>query len=93
MSDLLFEIWRDEAAGHQEMGPVTEQADELRRAISPNAVKVHSFTAGSDFRAFQMNYDWNGWGRWKPDSDWAEHFYTEREAEDQRRYLDRRRVR
>lgn len=93
MSDLLFEIWRDDAAGHQEMGPVTEQADELRRAISPNAAKVHSFMAGSDFQASQMNYDWNGWGRWKPEPDWAEHFYTEREAEEQRRYLDRRNVR
>jgi hypothetical protein len=93
MSDLLFEIWRDDAAGEQEMGPVTEQGDKLRRATNANAAKAHSFKAGSDFQAFQMNYGWNGWGRWKPEPEWEEHFYTEAEAEEQRRYLDRRNVR
>lgn len=57
MSGLLFEIWRDDAAGEQEMGPVTEQGDKLRRATMPDATKVHSFTAASDFQAFQMTYD------------------------------------
>jgi hypothetical protein len=87
MNEMLFEIWRDDVAGQQEMGPVTEQSDKLRQATMSEAVKVHSFKAVSDFQAFQANYDWNGWGTWNPEPDWIERFYTEAEAEEQRRYL------
>jgi hypothetical protein len=92
MPELLFEIWRDEATNQQSMGPVSRQGDKVRRATMPNASLAHSFKAHSDFDAFQKNYDWNDWGRWKPDPDWIERLFTVDEVEEQRRYLEERKV-
>lgn len=93
MNEMLFEIWLDEAGGQQDMGPVTEQSDKFRCATMPDAVRVHSFMAISDFQAFQTNYDWNDWGTWKPEPAWVEHFFTEAEVDEQRRYLAARTIR
>lgn len=93
MAELVFEIWRDDAAGEQSMSQVSEQADRVRLATMPNATLVYSFTARSDFDAFQRNYDWNGWGAWKPEPYWTEQPFTDAEAADQARYLASRDVR
>jgi hypothetical protein len=85
---LLFEIWEDRENHSFEMSRVTERSDELRRSIAPNSVRVHSFFAGSDFKAFQLSYDWHGWGTWKPEPDWPERHFTDEEALEQQRYLD-----
>lgn len=61
--------------------------DAFRQKTSPNAVKVHAFSASSDFEAAQKSYAWHGWGVWKPEPDWAEEFYTDEEAETQKCYL------
>jgi hypothetical protein len=65
--ELRFEIWKD-GAGVQ-MGRITREGDALRAAISPKAVRVHSFSAVSDFDAFQKNHDFHGWGIWRPEPD------------------------
>ena len=72
---------------------MTERGDRLRKSVSPNAVVVHTFVAQSDFDASQQNYDWHGWGKWKPEANWTEHFYTDEEADEQRRYMVARAVR
>lgn len=69
------------------MALVCERTDAIIPKTMSNPVRVHSFTATSDFEAFQKNYDWNGWGTWKPEPDWTERFFTDAEAEDQRRYI------
>jgi hypothetical protein len=93
MALLIYEIWRDEADEEQFLAEVTPQGDKVRAATLPQAVLVHSFAAASDFQAFQKNYDWNGWGQWKPETDWTERYFTDAEAEAQRRYLAERNVR
>jgi hypothetical protein len=93
MAGLVFEIWRDDAAGEQSMSQVSERADKLRLATMPAAKLVYTFTAKSDFDAFQKNYDWNGWGVWKPEPHWTEQPFTETEAAEQARYLSSREVR
>lgn len=87
MAELLFEIWHDETNCSYECSPVSERADRLRAKMSPRALKVHQFLATSDFDAAQKNCDWHGWGRWKPEKDWEAQFFTDDEAEAQRRYL------
>ena len=93
MAELVFEIWRDDAAGEQVMSQVSEQADKVRLATMPNAALVHTFAAKSDFDAFQKNYDWNGWGVWKPEQNWIEQPFTEAVAAEQARYLASRNFR
>ena len=90
MADLLFEIWRDDAEGEQSMSQVSEEADNFRLTMMPNAVLVHTFSARSDFDAFQKNYDWNGWGAWRPEPHWIEQPFTTEEEVAQQVYLDRR---
>ena len=90
---LLFEIWEDLESRSFEMSPVTETADQMRRAITPASVLRHSFRARSDFQAHQMNYDWHGWGSWTPEPDWTEHAFTAEEATAQAQYLAVRKVR
>ena len=70
MALLLFEIWDDPEHSAVGFSAVSEQGDKLRKLVEPNAVRVHSFFASSDFEAFQMNYDWHGWGVWKPEPNW-----------------------
>ena len=89
MVELHFEIWED-SAGIQ-MGRITREGDALRAAISPGAVLVHSFTAVSNFDAFQKNHDFHGWGRWRPEPQWTEAFFTEDELAVQAAYLRERR--
>ncbi len=84
---LLFEIWEDPENHAFEMSPVTDRGDEVRRQIEPKAVLRHSFRAKSDFEACQMNYDWHGWGQWKPEPDWTEQLFTAEEVAFQERYL------
>jgi hypothetical protein len=84
---LLFEIWEDPDSHSSEMSPVTERGDELRGQISPKSELRHSFEAKSNFEAYQMNYDWHGWGRWKPLPDGMEQLFTDEEVAVQKRYL------
>ena len=92
MALLTFEIWRSEADDEQWMAEVSEQNDKVRATTMPQGGVVYSFAAKSDFEAFQKNYDWNGWGLWKPEADWTERFFTDEQAESQRCYMDGRRV-
>lgn len=92
MNELVFEIWRDEATGDQEMALVSEQSDNLRKSTMPCGIMVHAFRASSDFRAFQANYNWNGWGEWKPEHGQHEQQFTDEDVEAQRRYLAQRNV-
>lgn len=87
MAKLIFEIWQDVDDHSFALSGVTERGDQLRKFVSPNARLVHTFVARSDFDASQQNYDWHGWGKWKPEADWVERFYTDEEADEQRRYL------
>lgn len=87
MPKLLFEIWEDLESHSYEMSPVTEGGDALRRQMTPNAILRHAFHATSDFEAFQMNHDWHGYGKWKPEQDWVERKFTIEEVEAQNSYL------
>jgi hypothetical protein len=87
MACLLFEVWQNAEDNSVEMSSVAPRSDDLRRKIAPNSVLRHSFRASSDFKAYQLYYDWNGWGTWKPEPDWSEHTFTEEEAREQERYL------
>lgn len=93
MANLVFEVWRDEANSQQSMSQVSEEADAFRMKDMPNATLVHTFTASSDFDAFQKNYDRNGWGVWRPEPHWTENPFTDEEEEMQQAYLERRIVR
>jgi hypothetical protein len=93
MADLAHEIWRDDADNPQAMSQVSLEADMFRLAITPNATLVHTFVATSDFDAFQKNYDWNGWGVWRPEPHWIEQPFTDEEEAAQQVYLDKRNVR
>ncbi len=84
---LLFEIWEDPENHSFAMSAVTERGDELRRQVEPNSVLRHSFRARSDFEAYQMNYDWHGWGRWKPQPDWTAKYFAADEVAAQELYL------
>ena len=84
---LLFEIWEDSERHLFEMSPVTKEFDEQRKTISPNAVLRHSFRAKSNFEAYQANYDWHGWGRWRPEPNWKEQSFGAEEVATQDRYL------
>ena len=84
---MLFEIWEDSEHHSVGMWPVSEPGDELRRKIEPNSVLRHTFRAKSDFEALQMNYDWHGWGQWKPEPDGIERLFTAEEVAAQDRYL------
>jgi len=90
MPEMIFEIWRDDATGEQTMAPVSEQSDRVRLATMPNAALIHSFSATSDFDAFQKNYDLNGWGIWRPEPDWKEQLFTDEEAAEQAIYILKR---
>jgi len=90
MAELVFEIWRDDAEGEQWMAQVNLQGDKVRMATMPNATLVHAFSATSDFDAFQKNYDWNGWGTWRPEPHWTEQPFTDEEAMIQQAYLAER---
>ena len=72
------------------MMQVTRQGDAVRKATMPGAVLLHSFTATSDFEAFQKNHDWNGFRRWRPEPDWIERMFTDDEAAEQQAYLANR---
>jgi hypothetical protein len=85
MTELLFEIWQSEDSS--EFAQVSQQGDELRSALIPSAVRVHSFYAESDFEAFQIANDWLGYGEWVPPPEIEEHFFSDSEAEEQRCYL------
>lgn len=89
---LLFEIWENPEGGSFAMAQVTERGDQLRLTIAPHSVLRHSFRAKSDFQAYQMNYDWHGWGTWRPESDWAEQFFTAEDVAVQDRYLATRKL-
>ena len=93
MAFLTFEIWHSQADDEQWMAEVSEHNDKVRAATMPGGVMACSFNAASDFEAFQKNHNWNGWGQWKPESDWTERYFTDAEAESQRRYLAVRNVR
>jgi hypothetical protein len=84
---LLFEIWQDPDDNSFHLSGISERGDQLRKSISPDAVKVHAFTARSDFEASQKNYDWHGWGRWNPAEGWTEHVFADAEIAEQNRYL------
>jgi hypothetical protein len=94
MPDLICEIWRDDDTGSFEAGQVSENHDQLRKAVSPNSVLLHTYTARSNFEIFQKNCDWHGWDRWNPPEGEgvSEYFFTEAEVEEQRRYLATRQV-
>ena len=92
MPELICEIWLDETNGSLEAGQVSENHDRVRKAVSPNSVRLHTYTASSNFEIFQKSYDWHGWGEWKIPEDVREHFFSEAEADEQRRYLAIRQV-
>ena len=75
------------------MSQISEQSDKMRLATMPNAALVHTFNAASDFDAFQKNYDWNGWGTWRPEPHWIERPFTADEAAAQTLFILERNVR
>ena len=81
----LFEIWENPEAHSFEMSLVTERGDELRGKIAPKSVLRHTFRAKSNFEAYQMNYDWHGWERWRPEPEWTEQPFTAEEVAVQER--------
>jgi hypothetical protein len=87
---LLFEIWNDPKFHSDGMSMVTRDGDSLRASMSPDAVLIHSFTAISNFDAFQKSHDFHGWGRWQPEPDWQERYFTEDERLVQAAYLKER---
>lgn len=87
--ELLFEVWSDPQGDHQ-MLEAGREADEFRARVSPGMVLVHSFTAVSNFDAFQKNYDCFGYGRWKPEPDWEERFFTKDDYDKQQQSLAQR---
>ena len=92
-TELLFEIWEEPQFNCVGVTMVTRDGDALRASMSPDAVFIHSFTAVSDFDACQKNHDFHGWGRWRPEPDWQERFFTEDERAVQVAYLkDRAKV-
>lgn len=84
---LRFEIWSDPASHSFGMSQVTPDSDSLRRAVSSNAVLVHTFDAVSDFDAFQKSHEWHGFGVWEPPIGLCERFFTRAEAVVQQEYL------
>lgn len=88
--ELLFEIWRDPQDGSCVVLQAGREADEHLARISPGSVLLHSFSAVSDFDAFQKNYDWQGWGRWKPEPEWEERFFSEEDHAKQQQSLAER---
>ena len=87
MLELICEIWLDEDDGSHGGGQISENHDRIRRAVSPNSVLLHTYTAHSLFEVFQKNYDFHGYGKWKPPEGMSDHFFTEEEVEEQQRYL------
>lgn len=87
MAELIFEIWSNEDDGSFEMGAVSAQGDQLRKSVSPNSNRIYSFFATSDFEAYQLNYDYHGWGKWQAPAGLSERFFTDAEAVEQRAYL------
>lgn len=76
MPKLLFEIWRDDDGSHA-MSPVRRENDELRQKIAPNSVLVHSYYASTDFEAFRLKNEWQGFAPWMPEPDWEERPFTD----------------
>lgn len=89
---LRFEIWSDPASHSHQLSKVTPDGDALRRAVSPEAVLVHTFDAVSDFDAFQQSHDWHGFGVWKAPPGVHERFFSTAEAVVQQEYLALRAV-
>jgi hypothetical protein len=87
MPGLVCEIWHDEATCSFETSLICPENDRLRKAMTPNAKLVHTYTAQSDFEVFRKSNDWHGWGPWHSPADIAERFFNENEAEEQRRYI------
>lgn len=87
MATLLFEIWEDREGGSLEMSPVSRQHDEARKSLSPNAVLLHTFRAGTDFEAPRTYHDLMGWAPWKPEPSWLESHFTDDHAREQEAYL------
>ena len=92
MAELIHEIWHDQESHSFEMSVVSKQTDEQRQRMNPKAVKVYTFVAQSDYEAAQKNYDWHGWGQYDPEPGWPDRFFTDEEAEEQRRYMTTRTV-
>ncbi|OSZ71961.1 hypothetical protein CAP39_00810 [Sphingomonas sp. IBVSS1] len=92
MAKLEFEIWQNDAEGDQFFAPISEQNDRVRLATMPNARLVNRFSAVSDFDAFQQNYDWNGWGDWRPEPNCIERSFTNEEAAAQARFIAKRKT-
>jgi hypothetical protein len=87
MVSLLFEVWESPEDDSIEMSQVSRRADDLRKQLSPKAILRHAFRASSDFTAYQLYYDWMGWGTWSPEPDWSERHFTDEEAREQELYL------
>ncbi len=87
MPELICEIWHDEASFSFEAGQVSYEHDLSRKSVSPNAILVHTYIARSDFEVFQKSNDWHEWEPWHPPEGIPERFFTEDEAEEQRRYI------
>ncbi len=87
MPRLLFEIWEDPENGSFQMAPVTKRADDLRRQVAPRSVLRHGFHAETDFEAYQMNYDWHGWGTWMTEPNWTAQKFSEEDVQAQELYL------
>ncbi len=67
--------------------PVSRQNDDLREKTDPGFILSHTFRASSDFEASQIYYDLMGWGTWRPESDWSERHFTDKEAREQELHL------
>ncbi len=91
MATLVFEIWREPDGSHT-MEQVRPENDELRSRIAPDAIRVHSFRASTDFEAFRVNNKWQGFAAWVPEPDWKERQFTDEEQRDQDTYLRERSV-
>jgi len=74
------------------MRQVTEQGDNIRRSVEPDAVLRHSYRAISVHDANQKNYDFHGWGVWNSHG-YEDVFFTAEEEAEQLRYLEWRELR
>jgi hypothetical protein len=89
MALLIYEIWRDDDDDGNSLGssPISEHNDRLRRALSPKAVLLHTFEAGSDFDVMRQIHQFHDYGPWNPREGRLERFFTDEEAAKQRRYI------
>lgn len=87
MAELVYEILQDGDNDSVEVSAISERNDQLRRSLNPNAILLHTLRARSDFDVMQQMHDFLDFEPWAPRKGRTEQFFTDAEAEEQRRYI------